>query len=231
MNKKCAQCGGSVMQNMIKCPDCGSKSFVGADDSSENRFRGNAEREKSSSTDHYSSPSGKTKKLGEQESNNASSRAGSSVRFSSDSSSFLDRSDGGYRKLAWVGYSVSLALSAISFFAGLLDVQPFDSISLLMSAVWIIVVIVIFIRKSEEVAGIGLSHLRNLWTVALGNIVVSVVLFLALFVYIINVNSRDVEPDDLEAALIILVISVPLLLWSLYRLISGMLKLKDGERF
>jgi uncharacterized membrane protein len=119
----------------------------------------------------------------------------------------LERSEPGYHALSWLLYVGLLVIAA----------SPFIDISGTTVVIGSVVILVLAMSRRGDAAGtIYGSHLSNIFTVTLVNMVVGFML-LAFTILTLGLGIIISWP-----------LSILLILWSAWRVVRGMLKLNDG---
>ena len=127
-----------------------------------------------------------------------------------DISKALDKTEEGYESLSWALYFGTIATGVI----GLIPPLAF-----LCFVLYIAIMILAYIRKTDADGTLYASHLQNTFTVGIVSLVVSALLVL----FTIGTLGFGV------------ILAIPLwlvlIVWSLYRIITGMLALRDKQPF
>jgi uncharacterized membrane protein len=122
----------------------------------------------------------------------------------------LDKSEEGYEALSWVLYFGTIA-------TGIVGLMP--PLAFLCFVLYIAIMVLAYIRKTDAAGTLYASHLQNTFTVGIVSFVVSVILIL------FTIGTLGF------GAILAIPLWLVLLVWSLYRIITGMLALKEKKPF
>ena len=127
-----------------------------------------------------------------------------------DISKALDKTEEGYESLSWALYFGTIATGVV----GLIPVLSF-----LCFVLYIAIMILAYIRKTDAGGTLYASHLQNTFTVGIVSFVVSIL----LIVFTIGTLGFG--------AILAIPLWLVLVIWSLCRIISGLLALRDKKPF
>lgn len=122
----------------------------------------------------------------------------------------LDKNEEGYEALSWALYFGTIATGIIGFIPAL---------SFICFILYIAILVLAYVRKSDAAATIYASHLQNTFIVGIVSFIVSALL-IAFTVATLGFR-----------AILTIPVGLLLVVWSLYRIIVGMLALKEKRMF
>jgi uncharacterized membrane protein len=122
----------------------------------------------------------------------------------------LDKTEEGYEALSWVLYFGTIA-------TGIIGLMP--PLAFLCFVLYIAIMVLAYIRKADAAGTLYATHLQNTFTVGIVSFVVSVLLIL------FTIGTLGF------GAILAIPIWLVLVVWSLYRIITGMLALREKKPF
>ncbi len=127
-----------------------------------------------------------------------------------DFTKILDKSEEGYESLSWALYFGTIA-------TGIVGLMP--PLAFVCFVLYIAIMVLAYIRKTDAVGTLYASHLQNTFTVGIVSFVVSILLIL------FTIGTLGF------GAILAIPLWLVLIVWSLYRIITGMLALREKKPF